>query len=127
MQERPVRSRIYLPVVRLGVKDTDWKFVFGATVAAYAVPFLLNWSVWGIPVPLWTCLGTLALSIAFCNYTRLGRPPRWLEHTVQAWFEGLIYRSRRMRRTLPDEEQSRRAHSWIIDREPGRGAMKRHN
>ena len=42
MRPRPIRPQIYLPVVRFGVRDTDWKFVIAAVLLSYALPFFFQ-------------------------------------------------------------------------------------
>jgi len=84
---RPIRSNIYLPVVRFGVVTSDWKFVMAATLLGYAVPFWLDLKVWRVPLELWTGLLAAAVSIAFFNFVRIGRHPYWLQHKLRAFTE----------------------------------------
>jgi len=42
MQARPVRSQIYLPVLRFGITDEDWGIVIAAGILGYAIPFLFG-------------------------------------------------------------------------------------
>ena len=71
MRPRPIRPNIYLPVARFGVLISDWKFVFATTLICYLTPFLFDLKLWGVPLELWTGLGSAALSIAFFNFARV--------------------------------------------------------
>lgn len=84
MQDYPMRERIYLPVVRFGVPHTDWKYVFFITFAGLVLPFVLGIKIYGVPVPMFTGVIALALSVAFFNFIRIGRRPLWFQHTVKA-------------------------------------------
>lgn len=92
MRGRPIRSNIYLPVVRFGVVTSDWKFVMAATLLGYAIPFWLDLKVWRIPLELWTGLLAAAVSIAFFNFIRIGRRPYWLQHRLRAIAEDSRHR-----------------------------------
>ncbi len=46
MRARPIRSQIYLPVVRFGVTDADWKFVIFITLLCYSAPSGYNTRLW---------------------------------------------------------------------------------
>jgi hypothetical protein len=105
MRARPIRSNIYLPVVRFGVVTSDWKFVLAAALLGYGIPFLLDLKLWRVPLELWTGLLAAAVSILFFNFVRIGRRPFWLQHHLRAAME-----SPRKRRTLP-RDQMRRA--WM--------------
>src|ERR687883_309802 len=84
MQDHPMRERIYLPVVRFGVPHTDWKYVFFITFAGLVIPFILGIKIYGVPVPMFTGVIALALSVAFFNFIRIGRRPLWFQHTLRA-------------------------------------------
>lgn len=99
MNDYPMRERIYLPVVRFGVPHTDWKYVFFITFAGLVLPFVLGIKIYGVPVPMFTGVITLALSIAFFNFIRIGRRPLWFQHTVKA-----LMTSPLRRRALPTDE-----------------------
>lgn len=107
MRTRPVRSQIYLPVVKWGVSHTDWKYVGIISALAYIIPFIFDLKIKGIPLPLWTGLIGLAASIGFFNYVRVGRPPHWLQHTVSTLLEDVIYRGPDYLRTNHRYEQKR--------------------
>ena len=79
-----MRERIYLPVVRFGVPHTDWKYVLAVTLAGFVVPFLLGIKIYGVPAPMLTGVLSLAVSVGFFNFIRLGRRPLWLQHTLAA-------------------------------------------
>ncbi len=110
MRLRPIRAKIYLPIVRFFVVSSDWKFVLGLTLIAYLVPFLFKLKIWVLPVWLFTGVGTLLLSIAFFNYIRIGRRPHWFQHTVWAMFK-----RPRERRSLPRDTISNPRPLWVID------------
>lgn len=110
MRLRPVRAKIYLPIVRFFVVSSDWKFVLGLTLIGYLVPFVLKLRIWVLPVWLFTGVGTLLLSIAFFNYIRIGRRPHWFQHTVWAMFK-----RPRERRSLPRDSIERPRPLWVID------------
>lgn len=109
MRPRPIRPNIYLPVARFGVHISDWKFVFAATLTSYLAPFLLDLKLWGVPLELWAGLSAAALSIAFFNYTRIGRRPFWLQHRLHAIFTSPIHR-----RALPIDSVRHPRRRWII-------------
>lgn len=108
MRARPIRSNIYLPVVRFGVVTSDWKFVLAAALLGYAIPFLLDLKLWRVPLELWTGLLAAVLSIAFFNFVRIGRRPFWLQHHLRAATE-----SSRKRRTLPRDQMRRPRRAWM--------------
>lgn len=108
MRPRPIRSQIYLPVVKWGVNDADWKFVYVVALAGYAIPFALSLDYRGFPLAI--PLGPTAFvgALLFFNWTRRGRRPHWLQHTVAA----RITPTRRRRRT-PKDTYSRAMRPWI--------------
>jgi len=108
MQEYPMRERIYLPLVRWGVPHTDWKYIFIMTMAGFVLPFLLGLTIFGIPAPMFTGIGSLGLSVAFFNLIRYGRRPYWFQHKMQALFS-----NHRHRRALPQDSLN---HSWLTRR-----------
>lgn len=109
MRPRPIRPNIYLPVTRFGVLISDWKYVLAATLIGYLAPFLFDLKLWRVPLELWTGLGMAALSIAFFNYTRIGRRPFWLQHRLRAMFTSPIHR-----RALPIDNVRHPRRRWII-------------
>ena len=98
MQYRPIRSQIYLPVLRFGITDEDWGIVLLASMLGYAVPFFLNIRVYHLPMELLGWLITMGVSILILNLIRRKQRPSWLKHTFQ-WY----LRKRVQRRWLPDE------------------------
>src|SRR5205823_247924 len=84
MRARPVRPNIYLPVVRFGVADSDWFSVLLISCAGYLAPIPFGITVLYVPLQMWTWLLATAGSIAFFNYIRIGRKPRWLPHRLKA-------------------------------------------
>ena len=105
MQDFPMRERIYLPVVRFGVPHTDWKYVFYITFAGFVVPFLFGLTFYGIPAPMFTGIITLAATVAFFNFIRIGRRPLWFQHTSRA-----LFTSSTRRAALPCDELNE---SWL--------------
>ena len=108
MRFRPVRPNIYLPVVRFGVVVADWKYILGATLAGYLIPFFFRLKI-GV-VPLWfvSAIGTAALSYAFFRYTKIGRRSYWFQHSTKALIEGSV-----ARRTLPGDRARRPLKPWL--------------
>lgn len=98
MRPRPIRSQIYLPVVRFGVVDADWRSVIFITLLSYSVPFFMNVRLFGFPLELWTATGALVSSVAFFNYVRTGRRPFWLQHRISS-----LTKPSRHRRALPTD------------------------
>jgi len=98
LRSRPIRSQIYLPILRLGLQDSDWAYVLFAGTLGYSVPFLLGLKLWGVPAELWIALATVLAAIGFLNLVRVGRRPNWLRYNVQSWLRGDT-----ARRRLPGE------------------------
>jgi len=88
MQSRPVRSQIYLPVLRFGITDEDWGLVILASVLGNAVPFLFGWKAGGVPLEMVGWLVMMALSIVTLNLLRQRSRPSWLKHALQAKLQG---------------------------------------
>jgi hypothetical protein len=72
--------------VRFGVADSDWFTVLLISCAGYLLPVPFGITVLYVPLQMWTWLLVTAGSIAFFNYIRIGRRPRWLQHRVKALF-----------------------------------------
>jgi len=98
LRSRPVRSQLYLPVLRLGLQDQDWAYVLFAGTLGYSIPYLLGLKFWGIPAELWVAILALLLSIGFLNLVRVGRRPNWLRFRIQGYVRGKV-----SRRRLPGE------------------------
>ena len=105
MRARPVRSQIYLPVLRFGITDQDWAYVLLAGSLGYSIPFLLGLQLYGIPLELWVGIIAIIFSVAWLNVIRVGRRPQWLKHRIQGMLRGEI-----ARRRLPGETSP----PWII-------------
>lgn len=106
MRPRPIRSQIYLPVVRFGVTDADWKFVIAITLLSYSIPFFFNARVLRFPLEIWTTVIALVGSVAFFNFVRMGRRPFWLQHQVAA-----LTKASRHRHALPTDKKER---PWLL-------------
>ena len=100
MRPRLIRSQIYLPVVRFGVVDADWKFVIFITLLCYSIPFLFNLRFMNFPLEIWSTIIGLVLSVGFFNFIRIGRRPFWLQHQIAA-----LIKSSRQRQTLPSDQK----------------------
>ncbi|MBS1808778.1 MAG: hypothetical protein JST84_11345 [Acidobacteria bacterium] len=100
MLSRPIRSQIYLPVLRFGITDEDWGIVLLASVLGYAVPFFLNLRVYHLPLELLGWLICMGFSILILNLIRRKQRPSWLLHIFQ-WYA----RKRIQRRWWPHEFQ----------------------
>ena len=110
MRSRPVRPNIYLPVVRFGVADSDWFTVLLISCAGYLLPVPFGITVLYVPLQMWTWLLVTAASIAFFNYIRIGRRPRWLQHRVKA-----LFFHHRHCRSIPNGKGRGFTRPWIID------------
>ena|SRR5215831_9013235 len=115
MRARPVRPNIYLPVVRFGVADSDWFSVLLISCAGYLAPIPLGVTIFYVPLQIWTWLIATAGSIAFFNYIRIGRKPRWLPHKLRA----LVFPHRR-NRALPNGKRKFNR-PWLVEGAPDRG------
>lgn len=94
MQSRPMRSQIYLPVLRFGITDEDWGLVILASVLGYAIPFLFGLKVGGVPLEMFGWLVMMALSIVTLNILRRKSRPSWLKHALQARLQWRMNRRR---------------------------------
>ena len=112
MRSRPVRPNMYLPVVRFGVADSDWFTVLLISCTGYLLPVPFGVTVLYVPLQMWTWLLVTAGSIAFFNYIRIGRKPRWLQHRVKALFV-----HHRHCRSIPNGKGRGFTRPWIIDSE----------
>jgi len=112
MRSRPVRPNIYLPVVRFGVADSDWFTVLLISCTGYLLPVPFGITVLYVPLQMWTWLLVTAGSIAFFNYIRIGRKPRWLQHRVKA-----LFFHHRHCRSIPNGKGRGFTRPWIIDSE----------
>src|SRR5215510_8068537 len=110
MRARPVRPNIYLPVVRFGVADNDWFSVLLISCAGYLLPIPFGITLLYVPLQMWTWLIVTAGAIAFFNYIRIGKRPRWLPHKLKA----LIWHHRQYP-ALPNGKKHPFKRRWIID------------
>ena len=110
MRARPIRPNIYLPVVRFGVADSDWFTVLLISCAGYLLPVPLGITVLYVPLQMWTWLLVTAGSIAFFNYIRIGRRPRWLQHKLKA-----LFFHHRHCRSIPNGKRRSFTRPWIVD------------
>ena len=110
MRMRPVRPNIYLPVVRFGVADSDWFSVLLISCAGYLVPVPLGLTVFYVPLQMWTWLLATAGSIAFFNYIRIGRKPKWLNHQLKS-----LFLHHRQFRTIPNGKKGAYQRAWLMD------------
>jgi hypothetical protein len=92
MQPRPIRSQLYLPVLRFGITDEDWGLVILASVIGYGIPFLLGWKIYAIPAELIGWLIAMGCSVLILNLIRSKSRPGWLKHSWQAHRQGRVQR-----------------------------------
>jgi len=109
MRARPVRPNIYLPVVRFGVADSDWFSVLLISCAGYLAPVPFGITILYVPLQMWTWLIATAGSIAFFNYIRIGKQPRWLQHKVAA-----LVLHHKQNRAIPNGRKPRFHRHWIV-------------
>lgn len=94
MQARPIRSQIYLPVLRFGITDEDWGFVIVAAILGYAVPFLFGMKIGNVPLEIVGWIVSTGLMILTLNIIRRKSRPAWLRHVIQARLQGAVSRRR---------------------------------
>src|SRR6476646_1689273 len=109
MRARPIRQNIYLPVVRFGVADSDWFSVLLISCAGYLLPIPFGITILYIPLQMWTWLLVTIASIAFFNYIRIGRKPRWLPHKLRS-----LWLHHRHNRLIPNGKEKQRR-EWLSD------------
>ncbi len=105
MQPRPIRSQLYLPILRFGITDEDWGFVILASIAGYAVPFALGIEVFHIPAELIGWVVMMGASVLLLNLIRRKSRPGWLKFTLQSKLRGRL-----SRHWLPGELQP----DWLV-------------
>lgn len=112
MRARPIRSRIFLPVVRLGLVSDDWKWVGAIAFLGFFLPFLF-WkyvspvSFLRVPIHFWAGLIASAASYGFFFWIRAGRKPHWFQHSLRKLVESPV-----RRRTMP-ADWGARPRFWI--------------
>lgn len=94
MQARPIRSQIYLPVLRFGITDEDWGVVIVAAILGYAVPFIFGMKVGNVPLEILGWIVATGLTILILNIIRRKSRPAWLRHVIQARLQGAVSRRR---------------------------------
>jgi hypothetical protein len=88
MRARPIRSRIFLPVVKLGLVSDDWPWVAVISFAGFFLPYLF-WkfvepaAFLRVPIFLWLGLAASTASYGFFYFIRIGRRPRWFQHKLK--------------------------------------------
>lgn len=110
MRARPVRPNIYLPVVRFGVADSDWFSVLLISCAGYLLPIPFGITLVYVPLQMWTWLIITATAIAFFNYIRIGKRPRWLQHKVKT-----LVSHHRQYGYVPNGNKRPFKRHWLID------------
>jgi hypothetical protein len=90
MQPRPIRSQLYLPILRFGITDEDWGFVILASVIGYAAPFALGLEVYHIPAELIGWVVMMGASVLALNLIRRKSRPGWLKHTLRSGLAGRV-------------------------------------
>jgi hypothetical protein len=96
--------------VRFGVADSDWFSVLLISCAGYLLPVPFGITILYVPLQMWTWLLATAGSIAFFNYIRIGKQPRWLQHQVTA-----LVLHHKQNRTIPNGPKPRFHRDWLIN------------
>jgi hypothetical protein len=109
MRARPIRSRIFLPVVKLGLVSDDWPYVAVISFAGFFLPFLF-WKFVApatflrVPIFLWLGFVASATSYGFFYFIRIGRRPRWFQHKLKQLCEPDVRRGT-LQADLADRER----------------------
>ena len=111
MQPRPIRSQLYLPILRFGITDEDWGFVILASIVGYAVPFALGIEIFHIPAELIGWVVMMGASVLALNLIRRKSRLGWLKFTLQSKLRGGV-----SRRWLPGELQP----NWLVSKDERR-------
>jgi hypothetical protein len=112
---RHLRPYIYQPVMWAGVSINDWPVIGAATVLGYVIPYLLDITLFYLPVPLLSAATIFVVGVAFFNWARQGRPQLWLQHNLLA----VVTRNHRTRGALPCERLALPLQdTWCLDRRP---------
>lgn len=99
---RPVRSLIYLPILRFGLTDQDWMFVLVGGVIGYTIPYVLSLSIWGIPLEIVCAVILIIFAVLIMNILRVKKRPLFLKHLIQYKFQGKSNRRRRAEEIAKD-------------------------
>lgn len=115
MHARPVRSRIFLPVVKYGLVSDDWPWVCAISFLGFFLPFLFGKfvapvSFLRVPIHFWIGFLASALSYSFFFWMRRGRRPHWFQHNVNTLVESPV-----RRRALPTDWGTR-PRLWIKEK-----------
>lgn len=105
---RPIRARIYQPILRFGVVASDWKYIITFSVICYIGPMILNLSLGTIPLCLVTAPVALFVSYSFFYWSRVGKEPGWLQHQWQALIGHEIERG-----ALPTDRVKNPPRAWM--------------
>ncbi len=98
MRQRPIRSQLYLPILRFGITDDDWGIVIFASLTGYTAPFALGLELYHLPAELIGWVVMMGMSILALNIVRRKSRPGWMKHTLRARLRGKVHR-----RWLPGE------------------------
>lgn len=88
MRQRPVRSQIFLPLLRFGITDEDWGAVILSGVLGYCLPFALDLKLGGLPLELPSAVLSAGGATLFLNWLRRRSRPGWLRHRARAALGG---------------------------------------
>lgn len=98
MRTREIQPYLYLSVGAFGLPAGSHWWVYGGTFLNLTVLFALfpETLVWYLPVWFLGAVTWLLGSIAFFNWARSKRKPRWLEHTIKwRWIDRDVFRGYR--------------------------------
>ena len=99
---RPVRSLIYLPVLRFGLTDQDWMFVLIGGVIGYTIPYVFSLTLWRLPLEIIISGITVLISVGIMNILRLRKKPLYLKYLIQSKLQGTSFRRRRTNEVSSD-------------------------
>ena len=88
MRQRPVRSQIFLPLLRFGITDEDWGAVILSGVLGYCLPFALDLQFGGLPLELPSAVLSAGGGALFLSWLRRRSRPGWLRHKARAALGG---------------------------------------
>lgn len=108
-RHRPIRSQLYLPIVKFGVPDTDWPYLLFVPLGTYIVFFFSGLEIARVPLELPATVFAFVGAVAFSNLIRRGRRPFWLQHTLAA-----AVTPARRRRRLPSDAAARPPRPWVL-------------
>jgi hypothetical protein len=82
MNRYPIRSLLFLPLLRMGLKDEDWAIVLLASIVLLVILSVFEFNT-AVPVPLVGAFVAFAAMVGVMRYLRDGKPPNWLQHNLQ--------------------------------------------